>query len=868
MPPKQKRVTVAEILQMAKEKRLNPPLTADELRTLLALGSTESVGTELDVLKISRQEAKKAAAGTAKKEKVNTMTFDKVLKCVDKVNKDVDPAGPKLVLTSDEMKTALAYNGEEETTSNLKLLKMSRKEAAQNKKTQLLPIPDLPSNMTVATTGDFKRIPYPDMLGEMGVTEEKVGGAIDSNGQKSVSVSKLEAAHLAQLIFDNKLCNAYRPLPDFSSISSVRADKSAIQIMNTTTFRDQLFIQAPQESVQMSQYSSAHSDEAHSQKSLAVSVSVKASWVMFSTDVGGGHSSSSSNSTKGSACHSIAQIKFPAVELGGFTAAAQTEAAAAPADPPVTPFNPNPGDSLEDYTEKLKARVATLQGPALPEPSLDPADSNPLFPNPDVDDETRTLLSDNGFKSVAATLTVTDDDLKEIGVTVGQRRAVLGFIAAYAAAKRLHQERADAAATKFYSQQKPVSYFDDAIGHLGLTADQTTELATKYFTNIRNGAHRREGDKHGDYEPFFARVEQLRHQNKRGPFVVNPDLLAEATELVSRLPTTEEAFRGRGRMLPAKAGCSRESVRAFFDRWGLVLPSRFVLGQMASYSSTVKIDSKTDQDAAQSEADVSASFAFAAVNASVKEGSGSGTQDSTRTSSLQSTVVSGAAPAMITVDKSYQLGDHRHEPAAWRCIEVHAGTPVLQLLPQEQQHLIVKNLRWILESESEPSPNAGTYRIECKISTTRVMDVTDSETTAGTQVQLFERVSDPETLNLAQRFLVQVLKGDQINQFVFSPYCALKMAVGGDGKLASRTSASAAAGDFPKAIRFKLTPEPGSTGYFNVESVANPGKYWCFDSDKNNTHLTVTDTGAPPGVDITSIEQRKFLFKFVRLSSN
>ena len=315
---KKEGLTAAEIQQMANDKRLNPPVTADELRTLLALGSTESVGTELDVMKLSRQEAKKAAAGTAKtaagtaeKQKVNTMTFDKVRKCVEEVNKDMDTAGPKLVLTSDEMKTALAYNGEEETMSNLKLLKMTRKEAAQNKKTQLLPIPDLPSNMTVATTGDFKRIPYPDMLGEMGVTEEKVGGAIDSNGQKSVSVSKLDAAHLAQLIFDNKLCNAYRPLPDldFSGISSVRADKSAIQIVNTSAFRDQLFIQAPQDSVQMSQFSSAHSGEAHSQKSLAVSASVSARWEMFSADVGGGHSSSSSSSSKDSAFHSIAQIK-------------------------------------------------------------------------------------------------------------------------------------------------------------------------------------------------------------------------------------------------------------------------------------------------------------------------------------------------------------------------------------------------------------------------------------------------------------------------------------------------------------------------------------------------------------------------------
>ena len=42
---------------------------------------------------------------------------------------------------------------------------------------------------------------------------------------------------------------------------------------------------------------------------------------------------------------------------------------------------------------------------------------------------------------------------------------------------------------------------------------------------------------------------------------------------------------------------------------------------------------------------------------------------------------------MITVDKSYQLGDHRHEPAAWRCIEVHAGTSVLELLTSQQQQL-------------------------------------------------------------------------------------------------------------------------------------------------------------------------------------
>jgi hypothetical protein len=312
------------------------------------------------------------------------------------------------------------------------------------------------------------------------------------------------------------------------------------------------------------------------------------------------------------------------VELGGFTAAAQTEAATVPKDTPATPSSPNPGDSLDNYTKTLKARVSKAQlqsSPASPEP----ADVKALLPDPGVDDETRTLLSDNGFKSVVATLTVTDDDLKEIGVTVGQRRAVLGFIAAYAAAKRLQEERADAVATKIYSQQKPVSYFDDAVGTLGLTADQTTELATKYFTNVSNG----------DYTPFYARVEQLRIQNNRGPFVVNPDLLVEATELVSGLPTTNAAFRGKGLM------ASREGVLAFFDRWGLVLPSRFVLGPMASYTSTVKIDSKTNQDAAQSEADVSASCAFATVNASAKEGSGSGTQNSNRASSLQSTVHAG-----------------------------------------------------------------------------------------------------------------------------------------------------------------------------------------------------------------------------------
>ena len=317
------------------------------------------------------------------------------------------------------------------------------------------------------------------------------------------------------------------------------------------------------------------------------------------------------------------------MELGGFTTDYKT--ATVSKDTPVTPPSSTPGDSLDKYTETLKARVATAQS-ASPEP----ADVKALLPDPDVDNETRKLLSDNGFKSVVATLTVTDDDLKEIGVTVGQRRAVLGFIAAYAAAKRLQEERADAVATKIYSQQKPVSCFDDAVGTLGLTADQTTELATKYFTNVSNG----------DYTPFYARVEQLRIQNnRRGPFVVNPDLLDEANELTrilweqyAGLPVDSPVRTVRQVSRTETARSNRESVLAFFDRWGFILPSRFVLGQMASYTSTVQINSDTDQDAAQSEAHVGASCAFAAVNASVTGGSGSGTQDSLRTSSLQSTV--------------------------------------------------------------------------------------------------------------------------------------------------------------------------------------------------------------------------------------
>jgi len=785
--------TTDEIKKMAKDMRLRPKLTAGELRSLCQFGSTEEVQQELDLMKMTREEmfkAEDAAKKAADAEEKNKMTFDKIESVLKEVNKDTDP--PDLVLTSEEMKAALAYSSEAEVKTNLKLLKMSRKDSKTKAKRQLLPIPDLPSDMNVASVGDYKRVTYPNLLGEMGFKEQEVGGAINVTGQTSVSVSELKAAHIAQLIADNKLCNAYRPSADFQSFTNIRADKSALLMRNTPNFRDQIFVLAPQESVLMSLISTAKSEEAQSQKSLSVSASAKAQFECLSVGVGAGHSNDEKHSSKESCWHSVAQIKFPAVELGGFVTCPDGQNAVSGADTIDPPSN-RPGETLEEYDRKLKDGQPDEK--KKPAPKLEDV-------IPDANPTTLHLLTENGFTFVPDVLTLTSEDLTNFGVTLGQTRAVLRNIAAHQATTRRAEGDYKAEVAVYYATRKTAADFEEAVSGISFVEPGSKEsLARNYFTNAD-----------GNYTPFYRRVEQLRRLAATGPFVVNPELLDAAAALAKSLPKTKDDWK----VLSQSA--SRDPIMAFFAIWGWALPSRFLLGMMATYTSTVKIDSKTSQEQAQNEANVSASYAFYAVNVSAKGGTGESSGSDNRHNNLETTIVSGAAPASISAENSYQLGDHRHEPAAWRCIEVFASTPVLQLIKEEDRAVIVANMRWIRDG-AHHLQDGCIYEICPKLDLRLRVDVAFSGMTVGTKVQFWG-----ENSTKAQRYRVRVYDADQ---FTFCPLSSPEMALENDALTVTLNKVKEI--QLAPRQRFRLRPAANGSPYFQIVTATDDDAgYWTY----------------------------------------
>jgi hypothetical protein len=164
---------------------------------------------------------------------------------------------------------------------------------------------------------------------------------------------------------------------------------------------------------------------------------------------------------------------------------------------------------------------------------------------------------------------------------------------------------------------------------------------------------------------IFSSLEFSKFDAKSGPFEINPEMIAAS----KKVNTIDDA-------------------NTFFNDWGFSMPSQFTLGQMVSFSKKITFNHEMSKEDAKAAGGVAIKSAVVSAETQAAK-TDTYSKDSTNASTaILSTVMSNAAPAMLAPEKSYELGNFRHDPSAWKQCNVMEFVPILSLLEPTERDMI------------------------------------------------------------------------------------------------------------------------------------------------------------------------------------